>query len=142
MLDAPPEKTVTKLKEDILSALTSKVLNANGEPGVPTVETLNDFEICRELKEREGKTLMSTGKFEALDESETVVKQTSPYENLFLRFRINGVFSSSILEWLYADARAGVRQKVEYTIPPKEEPEDMPEPEPVSPSKGKRRAID
>lgn len=99
MLDAPPEKTVTQLKEDILSALTSKVLNVNGEPGVPTVEGLGDFEICRELKEREGKTLVSTGKFEALDESEAVVKQTSPYENLFLRFRINGAFFSNLLEW-------------------------------------------
>ncbi|EJD01607.1 uncharacterized protein FOMMEDRAFT_88843 [Fomitiporia mediterranea MF3/22] len=126
ILDAPPDKkTVAQLKEEVLSALTSNVVNRDGESDVPEVENLDDFEICRELKERKDRAVVPTGKFEALDENAQVAKQTTPYEPLFLRFKKNGEIS-----WL----------KPEYTLPPLNDDEGDPEPE--LPNKGKRKAID
>lgn len=92
VLDAPPDKkTVAQLKEEVLSVLKSNVVNFDG-PGtdVPDVESVDDFEICRQLTEKRDRAQVPMGKFEALDESAQVVKQTSPYEILFLRFKING----------------------------------------------------
>ncbi|KAL5487613.1 hypothetical protein ACEPAI_5721 [Sanghuangporus weigelae] len=124
VLDASPDKkTVAQLKEEVLSALKSNVVNREDEPDIPEVESVDDFEICRELKTRQDRVLVPTGKFEALDESAQVSKQATPYESLFLRFKMKGV-----------------RQKPEYTLPPINDDEE-PEPEP-SPSKGKRKATD
>ena len=51
-----------------------------------------DIELCRELKERQNRILVPTGKFEALDESTPVMKQTVPYEHVFIRYKDNGTY--------------------------------------------------
>lgn len=54
------------------------------------VQETKDIELCRELKEKQGRTLVPIGKFEALDESTPVMKQTLPYEHIFIRYQKNG----------------------------------------------------
>ncbi|KAH8118732.1 hypothetical protein DFH11DRAFT_1568945 [Phellopilus nigrolimitatus] len=119
-LEAPPTKTVAVLKEDALSALTSKVINNNNESDVPEIEGVEDFEICREIKER---NRVPTGKFEVLDGKELVKNVAVAYESLFVRFRENGKL-----------------RPVEVTLPPTQADDDDPVPEPSS-SKGKGKGL-
>lgn len=87
-LEAGPKKSVAELKEDALSALTSKVINADGEEDVPEVQSLDDFELCREIKEKR----VPTGKFEILDKKAKVKDVASAYEVLVIRFRQDGEY--------------------------------------------------
>ncbi|KAI5117390.1 hypothetical protein M0805_009078 [Coniferiporia weirii] len=120
-LDAPPGKTVAELKQDALSALTSRVVNAGNEVDVPEVCGVADFELCREIKERR----VPTGKFETLDGAALVKDVASAYEVLVVRFR----------------GESGRLMPAEYTLPPiSADDDDEPEPEPSS-SKGKRKAF-
>ena len=78
-LEAPASKTISSLKEDALSALTSRVVE--GED-IPRVQDVADFEICREKKEQ-GKA----PKYELLDGTMLVQKVTSAWESLYIRFK-------------------------------------------------------
>ncbi|THH08813.1 hypothetical protein EW145_g2449 [Phellinidium pouzarii] len=119
LLEAAPSKTIADLKQEALSALTSSVVNVNGELDVPEVHSIDDFEICREVKERR----IPTGKFETLGGSILVKDTAVAYETLIIRFRENGRLMPA-----------------EYTAPPILADEDEPEPE-LSTSKGKRKAL-
>ena len=90
-LEAPPSKTVAQLKEEVLSALQSKVVDCPAEIDLEKIESTKDFEICRELKERKDRFMVPSGKFEILEESVCVKDTTVPYEVLVLRFRENGM---------------------------------------------------
>jgi len=85
----PPTTTIGKLKTETLSALKSDVAPEAldfmaMEPPEFNVETEQDFELCRAVKER-GKP---TGGFEVLDASITIRDAGLPgWEALFLQFR-------------------------------------------------------
>ncbi|KAG6820694.1 hypothetical protein H0H93_013213 [Arthromyces matolae] len=78
----PPSTTIAQLKQEALSALTAQVNEV--EQQVPAVQSENDFELCKEIKEK-GKP---TGEYEVLQ----VVKQLrdynlASYDTLYLQFR-------------------------------------------------------
>jgi hypothetical protein len=85
----PPTTTIGKLKAETLSALKSDVAPEAldfmaMEPPEFDVETEQDFELCREVKEK-GK---QTGAFQVLDASITIRDASlSGWETLFLQFR-------------------------------------------------------
>ena len=85
----PPTTTIGKLKTETLSALKSDVAPEAldfmaMEPPEFDVETEQDFELCRAVKEK-GKP---TGAFEVLDASITIHNAgLSGWEVLFLQFR-------------------------------------------------------
>lgn len=68
------------MKELALSALTSKVCRAES---VPEISSVDEFEICREVKEK-GR---STGKYELLEGKEIVRDVLTPWEVVFVRYR-------------------------------------------------------
>ena len=74
------------MKDDAFSALTSKVINNGEDSDVPEVTDLQDFELCREIKEKR----VPTGKFEILDKNAKVRDVAGPYEVLVIRFREDG----------------------------------------------------
>lgn len=61
-------------------ALTAKV---NEAEDVPKVNSIGDFEICREVKENRN----PTGEFEIMTGSEIVKEVLMPWEVIFIRFR-------------------------------------------------------
>lgn len=81
-LEAPATKTVESLKEDALSAMTAKVNGANDED-IPEILSVNDFEICREIKEKRRRT----GNYVTLEGSEIVQKVAVAWETLYIRFK-------------------------------------------------------
>ena len=84
MVTAPQEEAIAKLKEEVLSALTALYLHADRVPQVPTVKTVDDFELCRAVKEK-GKP---TGKYELLDhESGRVKDHLVNWDSVYIRFR-------------------------------------------------------
>ncbi|KLO08458.1 hypothetical protein SCHPADRAFT_880541 [Schizopora paradoxa] len=123
-LEAPAGKTVASLKDDTLSALTSKTREtlSPDEEKLPEVSSTDDFEICRDVKEK-SKQSFSGPNYELLNTEEVVQKIAQPWEVLYLRF----IGSNGIL------------MPVNVTIPSisADADEEMPEP---SSSKGKGRA--
>lgn len=122
-LEAPPTKTVAQLKEEVLSALTSKLVDCPMDIDMDEIKSTKDFEICREQRERRERTMVPVGKFDILDASACVKDTTFPYETLVLRFRENDRLKPAT-----------------YIPPPINEDEDEEQLEPVS-GKGKQRAI-
>jgi len=127
MATVSPATTIASLKEEALSALVSDV---NQVPDVPKVTTVDDFELCRAIKDK-GKL---TGDYEILDVSKQVKEsKLSSWEALFIQFR---------------DPSSGNLLPVTFTLPDfLDEDEEMPlsqyseadYPMP-STSKGKRKA--
>jgi len=84
MVTTPQEEAIAKLKEEVLSALTALYLHADRVPQVPTVKTVDDFELCRAVKEK-GKP---TGNYELLDhESGRVKDHLVNWDSVYIRFR-------------------------------------------------------
>ncbi|TDL29900.1 hypothetical protein BD410DRAFT_798365 [Rickenella mellea] len=82
-LSASQNATIASLKADALSALSSKV---NQAEGVPQVSSVDDFEICRELKEK-GTPSSDAKKYETLPARDTVKNTLLPWEWIYIRFR-------------------------------------------------------
>lgn len=88
----PPSTTIAQMKQDAFSALISPV---NEVDSVPKVENENDFELCKETKDK-GRP---TGEYETLDVSKQL-KQCglASYDTLYLQFRdASGKLLSSVL---------------------------------------------
>lgn len=83
MITAPQEEAISKLKEEVLSALTALYLHGERVPQVPTVKTVEDFELCRARKEK-GKHI---GEYEILNVSERVKDHLANWDSLYIRFR-------------------------------------------------------
>ncbi|KAL4247054.1 hypothetical protein ABKN59_001351 [Abortiporus biennis] len=95
MVTAPQTSTIASLKAEALSALQSKVMTSEdvlmGSPDddeeewdhIPQVKSIQDFELCRAVKER-GRP---TGEYEVLDESATVKSCLVNWQYVFIRFR-------------------------------------------------------
>jgi len=84
MVTTPQEETIAKLKEEVLSALAALYLHGDRVPQVPTVETVDDFELCRAVKEK-GKP---TGDYELLDHVSGRVKDhLVNWDSVYIRFR-------------------------------------------------------
>lgn len=92
----PEKTTIGDLKREVLSALQADVLrkqpddmdlvpdfDPEGEWTVPTVETTDDFELSRAVKER-GRP---TGEYDLLSNNDTVKQSLMNWETLFIRFR-------------------------------------------------------
>jgi len=114
--------SISTLKEEVLSALTShpdKLLD-----DVPTVNSIEDFELCRALKEK-GKP---TGAYEVLSPAQKVKDDLVNWDTVYIQFRDD----------------SGELQPVEVTLPALIDDEDeLPPPIPESVvKKGKRKAAD
>ena len=84
MVTTPQEEAIAKLKEEVLSALTALYLHGDRVPQVPTVKSVDDFELCRAVKEK-GKP---TGNYELLDhESGRVKDHLVNWDSVYIRFR-------------------------------------------------------
>ena len=77
------EELVSKLKEEVLSALTALYLHGDRVPQVPTAKTVEDFELCRAVKEK-GRP---TGDYELLDQSGRVKDGLANWDSVYIRFR-------------------------------------------------------
>ncbi|KIM35164.1 hypothetical protein M413DRAFT_449873 [Hebeloma cylindrosporum] len=124
----PPATSIGELKAETLSALKSDVapdaLDVMAmEPPEIDVETEQDFELCRAVKDK-GKP---TGAFEVLNAASTIRDAgLSAWEVLFLQFR---------------DRATGDLLPITYTLPPLyDEGDEPPQPQVSSPNKGKRKA--
>ena len=96
---ATPEKTtISELKAEALNALKSDVLSSDHDGDinmlsgalppdpdwiVPTVESIEDFELARAVKER-GRP---TGQYETLQGKDVVKQTVTNWESLFIQFR-------------------------------------------------------
>jgi hypothetical protein len=84
MITVPQEEAIAKLKEEVLSALTALYLHGDRVPQVPAAKTVDDFELCRAVKEK-GKP---TGKYELLDHASGRVKDhLVNWDSVYIRFR-------------------------------------------------------
>ncbi|KAF9782258.1 hypothetical protein BJ322DRAFT_1075139 [Thelephora terrestris] len=120
MITTPQEEAISKLKEEVLSALTALYLHGDRVSQVPTAKTVDDFELCRAMKEK-GK---ATGDYELLDVSGRVKDNLVSWDSVYIRFR----------------DESGELQPVEVEVPVLVE-DDEEELVPVaSSSKGKRKA--
>ena len=91
----PDKTTIGELKNEVLSALTADVVvnphidDAMGLPEPdpswesPFVDTVDDFELCRAVKEK-GRP---TGHYEPLANSETVKSSVANWESVFVQFK-------------------------------------------------------
>ena len=82
-ITAPQEEVVSKLKEEVLSALNTLYLHGDRVPQVPTAKTVDDFELCRAVKEK-GKV---TGNYALLDISGKVKDHLLNWDSIYIRFR-------------------------------------------------------
>ena len=145
MVTTPQEEAISKLKEEVLSALTALYLHGDRVPQVPTVKIVDDFELCRAMKEK-GKP---TGDYELLDHVSGRVKDhLVNWDSVYIRFRDESGMSSMSFLPLFTTANPirmcvlciGDLQPVEVEVPVLvEEDEEEPVPE-ASSSKGKRKA--
>jgi hypothetical protein len=83
MITTPQEEAISKLKEEVLSALTALYLHGDRVSQVPTAKTVDDFELCRAMKEK-GK---ATGDYELLDVSGRVKDNLVSWDSVYIRFR-------------------------------------------------------
>jgi len=84
MVTTPQEEAIAKLKEEVLSALTALYLHGDRVPQVPTANTVDDFELCRAVKEK-GKP---TGNYELLDHASGRVKDhLVNWDSVYIQFR-------------------------------------------------------
>lgn len=144
MVTTPQEEAVSKLKEEVLSALTALYSHGDRVPQVPTVTTVDDFELFRAVKEK-GKP---TGDYELLDHASGRVKDhLVNWDSIYIQFRDeSGTPSTPRSSPFHRDqphlnvCPAGELQPVEVEVPALVEEEEE-EPAPVaSSSKGKRKA--
>ena len=92
MVTTPQEEAISKLKEEVLSALAALYLHGDRVPQVPTVKTVDDFELCRAVKEK-GKP---TGDYELLDHVSGRVKDhLANWDSVYIRFRDESGTSST-----------------------------------------------
>ena len=82
-ITAPQEEAISKLKEEVLSALTTLYLHRDRVPQVPTAATVDDFELCRVVKEK-GKP---NGDYVLLDVSGKVKDHLVNWDSVYIRFR-------------------------------------------------------
>jgi hypothetical protein len=82
-ITAPQEEAISKLKEEVLSALSALYLHGDRVPQVPTAKTSEDFELCRAVKEK-GKP---SGKYELLDVSGRIKDHLVNWDSVYIRFR-------------------------------------------------------
>ena len=144
MVTTSQEETIAKLKEEVLSALAALSLHGDRVPQVPTAKTVDDFELCRAVKEK-GKP---TGEYELLDhESGRVKDHLVNWDSVYIQFR-NESGASPPSRFIPPITRNLIRtrlscpgdlQPVEVEIPVLVEAEEE-EPAPVASSKGKRKA--
>ena len=64
----------------------------------PKPQSVDDFEICRELREQR----RTTGVYEALDTEKTVKEALQPWETIFLQFKDEFGKQSSFFYIIYA----------------------------------------
>ena len=84
MVTTPQEEAIAKLKKEVLSALNALYSHGDRVPQVPTAKTVDDFELCRAVKEK-GKP---TGKYELLDhESGRVKDHLANWDSIYIQFR-------------------------------------------------------
>lgn len=69
----------------MFSALTSKV--GKDEKNMPETESVDDFELCREIKE---KGRLPTGKYEVLQGEEILRNIAQAWEVFYIRFKQSG----------------------------------------------------
>lgn len=97
----PEKTTIGDLKVEALSALQADVLSADHDEDVdmlygaaapdpewtpPVVQSVDDFELCRAVRER-GRP---TGQYETLLTKDVVKQTVANWESLFIQFRENG----------------------------------------------------
>ncbi|KAG6919731.1 hypothetical protein DXG01_001565 [Tephrocybe rancida] len=81
LVNMPPSTTIAALKAEALSALTSSV---NEVEDVPKVESEDDFELCRGLRDK-GRL---NGEYEVLDTAKQLRDYNlASYDTLYLQFR-------------------------------------------------------
>ena len=83
MITTPQEEAISNLKEEVLSALSALYLHGDRVSQVPTAKTVDDFELCRAIKEK-GKP---TGDYELLDVSGRVKDNLANWDSVYIRFR-------------------------------------------------------
>jgi hypothetical protein len=120
LITTPQEEAISKLKEEVLSALTALYSHGERVPQVPTVNTVEDFELCRARKEK-GKQI---GEYETLDVSERVKDHLVNWDCLYIRFR----------------DESGELQPVEVEVPILVEDDEEELAPATSSNKGKRKA--
>ena len=170
-LTAHQSSTIAKLKEEALSALTSDVLSSSsGVPRIPTapgedfdmmdggegdgetprVESTEDFELCRIVKDKGKSTAASSAyapvSYETLDPATPIKGLFNNWETLYVQFRDEGGMLS-LSSNNFCSPSLGNLLPVEVSQPSLlDEEDDEPRralPAPDSPSavgKGKRKA--
>lgn len=92
MVTTPQEQAISQLKEEVLSALTALYSRGNRVPQVPAAKAVDDFELCRAVKEK-GKP---TGEYELLDHVSGRVKDhLVNWDSVYIRFRDESGTSST-----------------------------------------------
>jgi len=119
----PPSATIQEIKEEALSALSWDI---NRVEDVPNVQTVDDFELHKAVKEKG-----NVKGFEALDATTRVRDHNlASYDSLYIQFK---------------DPSTGEALPITYTQPSVDD-EDQPMEEDIPPmssvSKGKRKAVD
>lgn len=91
----PATTTIAELKEEALSALTADIVanphmeidiglpEPEPEWQVPPIASVDDFELCRAIKEK-GRP---TGQYEPLSPNDTVKQSVLNWDSLFLQFK-------------------------------------------------------
>jgi len=120
MITTPQEEAISKLKEEVLSALTALHLHGDRVSQVPTANTVDDFELCRAIKEK-GKP---TGDYELLDVSGRVKDNLVNWDSVYIRFR----------------DESGELHPVDVEVPVLVEDDEEEQVPAASSSKGKRKA--
>jgi len=98
MVTAPQEEAISKLKEEVLSALTALYSHGDRVAQVPTVKTVDDFELCRAVKEK-GKP---AGDYTLLDHVSGRVKDhLVNWDSVYIRFRDESGTSPTLPPFLF-----------------------------------------
>jgi len=118
-ITSPQEETISKLKEEVISALNALYLHGDRVPQVPIAKTVDDFELCRAVKEK-GKP---TGDYELLNASGKVKDHLGNWDSIYIQFR----------------DESGDLQPVEVEVPLLVEDDEEEQAPVASSTKGKRK---
>lgn len=78
----PPSTTIASLKEEALSALTSGL---NEEEGIPSVSSIDEFELCRVIRSKQKDKERDYDVLEA--ESSIKSSKLGSWETLYIQFK-------------------------------------------------------
>ena len=137
------EEAISKLKEETLSALTVLYLHGDRVPQVPVAKTVDDFDLCRAVKEK-GKP---TGNYVPMGALEKVKDHLVNWDSVYIQFRDESGTCSTLHLILFTPPPSltqrasctGDLQPVEVEVPVLVEDDEEEQASAASSTKGKRK---